>query len=90
VKDQARAFVPAGRADTLAEVMLERGLQAHGDPMLRIAARMAKPHISQALTEAIGPGTKVGNFANDLIQFAAEFERRFTEARRQIDMEGRR
>lgn len=82
-----KAIVPAGRLDSLAEACFEAGLRLHGNPALRIAAKMAKPHISQALTEAIGPGTAAGKWANDLLQAAGEFEKRFLEARKQIEAE---
>ena len=82
-----RTVVPSGRLDALAEAMIEAGLKANGDPTLRIAARMAKPHITQALTESIGPGTKAGEVAQKIVAMANEFWKRFLEARRQIQAE---
>lgn len=85
---KAKALVP-GRADQLVEAMIERGLKLHGDPIVRIAARLAKPHIAQALTETVGPETTVGKWAKYLVEAAGQFEQSFMEAQRQIEAEDR-
>ena len=85
-----RMPTPAGRLDVLAEAMLEAGLKTHGDPAVRVLARMAKPHISQALLETLGPGSKAGELAIKLVNAANDFQRSFLEAQRQIDAEERK
>ena len=82
-----RMIVPPGRLDVVAQCVFEEALKRHGNPALRIAARMAKSHISQALTETLGPGTKPGLIAADVVKAALEFQRKFIEAQQQIQAE---
>ncbi len=80
-------LVPPGRLDSLTHEMLKAGLKAHGNPGLRIAAKMAEKHIGEALTETLGPGTKAGELAVKVVHGANEFKRRFLEAQAQIQAE---
>lgn len=79
--------IPRARLDMLAAAMLEAGLKKHGNPVLRIVARMASSHINQALEETFGPRTKAGEIAKRLVSAADEFKRKFIEAHRQIEQE---
>lgn len=79
--------IQPGRLDSLVEAMLEAGLRMHGNPGVRIAARMMKVPLSQALTETLGPGTAAGAMAQKVIAAADAFERNFLEAQRQIAAE---
>ncbi len=82
-------IVPQGRLDTLTHEMLKAGLKAHGNPGLRIAAKMCEAQISQALTESLGPGTKAGQWGTKIAQAVNDFERKYLEAQAQIAAEDR-
>lgn len=84
-----RMLVPPGRLDVLAQGMFEEALKRHGNPALRIAARMASSHIAQALSETLGPDTKPGMLAADIVKAADEFYKRYMEAKQQIEAEDR-
>jgi hypothetical protein len=82
-----KQLVPPGRLDALTHEMLKVGLKQHGNPGLRIAAKMCESQISQALTESLGPGTKAGKWGETIAQAVNEFERKLMEARAQIQAE---
>lgn len=80
-------LVTPGRLDELAVVLLKQGARLHGNPLVRIGLNMAEGQLSQALKETVGPGTPAGEWAEKLTTAAREFERRFMEARAQIQAE---
>ena len=82
-----KPLVTPGRLDELALLLLKEGLRQSGNPGLRIAAKMAEGHISQALTETLGPATKAGETAAKIAKAAQDFERAFFTARAQIEAE---
>jgi hypothetical protein len=82
-----KTIVPPGRLDILAQEMLKAGLKMHGNPALRIVAKMSESQIAQALTETLGPGTKCGEIVQKIVNAADDFERKYMEAHRQIRAE---